>query len=146
MSLNVESSELAPTFGWQMGATSSCINDIANDDFVPILQIESFTQDFNNSESGKHSNDVKNSNTFSVPIIQICESDNNNSNLLSLHDETTHLPLTREIRSSGSDVSLSFFLDSEQMSYVFDDNSFANVNSNISESKRNSMFDLDEES
>lgn len=144
MSLNAED-ELMATFGWEMGATSSCINDIANDNFIPNLQIETFTQNSHTIESRNYNYPVPNPNTFSAPIIHICNSDISNSNLLRPIDEKILLPSKNEIKSVGSDVSLSFFLDSEQIHDRFDDNSFANVNSNLSGSKKNSIFDLNEE-
>lgn len=130
---------------WQMGATSSCINDIANDDFVPILRIEE-----SEPTNGKHTEDVrklslietrKNTFSLSVPAIRTSLSDNSISNLMDTNNETLeqtllHVPVqtatsnSAEMKSSGSDVSISFFLDRENIGDAFDEVNFANVNNN----------------
>lgn len=138
MSPNMESCELSPSYGWQMGATSSCLNDIANDDFLPILHIEPLLDGMNMSESTNYSRQLISSNTLTVPSIHISESGNSNSNILDIFDNNIEtIESTREIKSSGSEISISFFLDREPMSDVFDENNFANVNSDIS---HESMF------
>lgn len=131
-----------------MGATSSCLNDIANDDFVPILRIEECE-----SNNGKHSEDgrklslieIKN-NSLSVPaIIRTSVSDNSISNILDIMDtnnetlEQTLLSIpipANEMKSSGSDVSISFFLDRENVEDAYDEVNFANVNTNLIERKK----------
>lgn len=134
---------------WQMGATSSCINDIANDDFVPILRIEE-----SEPINVKHSDDVRKlslietkKNTLAVPAIRTSRSDNSISNILDLMDTNNetleqtllHVPVqttssnSADLKSSGSDVSISFFLDRENIGDTFDEVNFANVNTNISQ-------------
>lgn len=134
---------------WQMGATSSCINDIANDDFVPILRIEE-----SEPINVKHSEDVRKlslietkKNTLAVPAIRTSRSDNSISNILDLMDTNNetleqtllHVPVqttssnSADLKSSGSDVSISFFLDRENIGDTFDEVNFANVNTNISQ-------------
>lgn len=131
ISLNLNSSDITSYPNeWQMGATSSCINDIANDDFVPILNIEEVSDQ-----------DNKLSNRLTVPAIHESASDHSISNILELFEsknentENSFLAVPTsinptELKSSGSDISISFFLDGEQSSDIYDENSFANVNSN----------------
>lgn len=131
-----------------MGATSSCINDIANDDFVPILRIEETSP-----IKGKHLEDIrklslnetrKNSLSLPVPAIRASHSDNSISNILDLMDTNNeileqtllHVPVQatsngveiKSMKSLGSDVSISFFLDRENIGDVFDEMNFASVN------------------
>lgn len=136
-----------------MGATSSCVNDIANDNFVPILRIEE-----SEPSNRKHLEGVrklsliateKNTQSLSVPVIRTSASDNSISNILDLMDTNNetleqtllHVPIravssnSAEMKSSGSDVSISFFLDRENIDDAFDEVNFANVNTNISEQK-----------
>lgn len=149
MSFQFDTKDKASTYkDWQMGATSSCINDIANDDFVPILRIEE-----SEPTNGKHFEDVRKlslietkRNTLSVPAIRTSLSDNSISNILDLMDTNNetleqtllHVPgqtassTTGEMKSSGSDVSISFFLDRENIGDAFDEVNFANVNTNMS--------------
>lgn len=136
---------------WQMGATSSCINDIANDDFIPILRIEE-----SEPTNGKHFEDVRKlslietkRNALSVPTIRTSLSDNSISNVLDLMDTNNetleqtllHVPVqatsssTGEMKPSGSDVSISFFLDRENIGDAFDEVNFANVNTNMSKNQ-----------
>lgn len=161
--MNLNTSELP---GWRMGATSSCINDIDNDDFVPILNIEEYADENdeakliinNNSSLPQSSNDSR---LLSVPGIRTSASDNSISNMLDfignnneMRESTLSVPLRRtsagELKSSGSDVSISFFLDREQISDIFDENTFANVNTNVldernrKKSSANVTFQLDE--
>lgn len=162
--MNLNTSELP---GWRMGATSSCINDIDNDDFVPILNIEEYANEDdeanliinNKSTMPRSSND---SHLLSVPGIRTSASDNSISNMLDFIGNNNELeenaslsvPLRRtsagELKSSGSDVSISFFLDREQISDIFDENTFANVNTNVldernrKKSNANVTFQLDE--
>lgn len=146
-----------------MGATSSCVNDIANDDFVPILRIDECE-----SSNIKHFEDERKlslneiqKNTLSIPaIIRTSVSDNSISNILDLMDTNNetleqtllHISLQAtsssniEMKSSGSDVSISFFLDRENIGDAFDETNFGNVNTNISEmkiDKCNSEFSLE---
>lgn len=134
-----------------MGATSSCINDIANDDFIPILHIEEEMKE-NNTETGF----VENENMLSIPAIHTSASDNSISNILdflgtndTIENSFHAVPSrTTELKSSGSDVSISLFLDT----YVdaCDENTSANVDTNISSnqnqkrSNSNVCFQLDE--
>lgn len=115
-----------------MGATSSCINDIANDDFIPILHIEEVMKE-NNMETGF----VENENMLSIPATHTSASDKSISNILDFlgTDDTIEnsflaVPLrttsASELKSFGSDVSISFFLG------TCDENTSANVNTNIS--------------
>lgn len=143
MSLNLNSSDITSPYphDWQMGATSSCINDIANDDFVPILNIEE-VPDVDNTDDYA----ITNFNKLSVPSsIHESASDHSISNILDLfeinqtNENVLAVPTSvnpTEMKSSGSDVSISFFLDSEQCSDIYDENSFANVNSNILHRKK----------
>lgn len=148
MPFQFDSKDKASTYmDWQMGATSSCINDIANDDFVPILRIEE-----PEPTNGKHLEDVRKlslietkKNTLSVPVIRTSLSDTSISNILDLMDtnnETLEQTLLRvpvqttssnsgELKSLGSDVSISFFLDRENIDDAFDEVNFANVNTNL---------------
>lgn len=149
--------------GWQMGATSSCINDIANDDFVPILNIEEFAEEENEGAALIiNETRAQSSNMLSVPAIRTSASDNSISNILDFlgtnneMKENTYLSIPRrrpsacELKSSGSDVSISFFLDREQIGDTFDENTFANVNTNVldernrKKSNANVTFQLDE--
>lgn len=157
MSLNLNSSNLTSTYPheWQMGATSSCINDIGNDDFVPIVNIEEVSDEERETSTNE---DVTNYTKLSVPAIHQSVSDHSISNILDLfetnNDNTENSFLTvpatinsTELKSSGSDISISFFLDSEQNSDIYDENSFASVNSNSSHRKKsnsNVSFTLDE--
>lgn len=151
--------------GWQMGATSSCINDIANDDFVPILNIEDYAEEENDGAALLINEDTatpRSSNMLSVPTIRTSASDNSISNILDFLGTNNELkdnsllsvpyrrPSAGELKSSGSDVSISFFLDREQMSDTYDENTFANVNTNVldernrKKSNSNVTFQLDE--
>lgn len=153
--------------GWQMGATSSSINDIANDNFVPILNIEEFTGGDNDEDDegtaliiNENTTITKSSNMLSVPTIRTSASDNSISNVLDFlgtNSENVLLSVpgrrtsAGELKSSGSDVSISFFLDREQMSDTYDENTFANVNTNVldernrKKSNANVTFQLDDE-
>lgn len=134
-----------------MGATSSCLNDIANDDFLPILRIEECK-----SNDGQHLENVRKlslneTGNTSLPVPEICTSvsDNSISNILDLMDTNNdpleqkllHKPIQAtssniaEIKSSGSDVSISFFLDRENIGDAYDEANFANVNTNINQQK-----------
>lgn len=146
MPLQFDSKDRVPTYGWQMGATSSCINDIANDDFIPILRIDE-SEPIN--VPTRHVEDVRKlslietkKNTLSIPVIRTSHSDNSISNILDLMDTNSetleqtllHIPAPTapgEMKSSGSDVSISFFLDRENIGDVFDEVNFANVNTNM---------------
>lgn len=165
--LNFDSSDPKSTYtDWQMGATSSCINDIANDDFVPILRIEEVAEDENKrpsqyADNRKLSVNEVRTNTLSVPTIRTSASDNSISNILDLFDTNKEalekslltVPMQAsstslaEMKSSGSDVSISFFLDRENIGDAYDENDFANVNTNtLSEQKKeksNVQFSLD---
>lgn len=131
---------------WEMGATSSCINDIANDNFVPILRIEE-----SETTNGRHLEDARKlslnetgKNTLSPPVIRTSLSDNSLSNILDLMDTNNetleqtllHVPVQTTsnssvaMKSSGSDVSISFFLDRENIGDAFDEINFASVNNN----------------
>lgn len=137
-----------------MGPTSSCINDIANDDFVPILHIDEITEEDNRSNNVDLTE--VNSKNLSVPVIHTSPSDESISNILDLLDtnneqmEGTLLtvpqqvasPKTSEMRSSGSDVSISFFLDREQNCDPYDEFEFANVNSNILSQQNNELSNV----
>lgn len=161
--MNMNSPELD---GWRMGATSSCINDIANDDFVPILNIEEFA-DEENDETNLIVNEnltiAQSSNMLSVPAIRTSSSDASISNsMLDFIGTNNELkenaslsvphrrPSACELKSSGSDVSISFFLDREQINDMFDEQTFANVNTNLlddrnrKKSNANVTFQLDE--
>lgn len=158
MSLELTSPDTKSTYSeWQMGATSSCINDIANDDFVPILHIEAVSEEENCSMHEVNTSTLPN---LTVPVIHTSASDNSISNILDLLDtknetlEKTLLsvPLqastsSSDMKSSGSDVSISFFLDRENIGEAYDENDFANVNNNLlSEQKKeksNVTFSLD---
>lgn len=141
-----------------MGATSSCINDIANDDFLPILHIEEVFEE-NNRPNNEDSTEV-NSKNLSVPAIHTSPSDDSISNILDLLDneqmegklltvpQQAATTKTSEMRSSGSDVSISFFLDRELSGDPYDEFEFANVNSNVlspqnSEHSNRVKFSLD---
>lgn len=155
--------------GWQMDATSSClntcINDIANDDFVPILNIEEFAEEEEENEGAAlilNETIAQSSNMLSVPGIRTSASDNSISNILDFLGtnnelkENSYLSIPRrrpsacQLKSSGSDVSISFFLDREQIGDTFDENTFANVNTNVidernrKKSNANVTFQLDE--
>lgn len=147
-----------------MGATSSCINDIANDDFIPFLHVEEVHQD---EESRTHfvtrdnlSMTQDDANTLSIPKIQSSTSDNSISNILDFLDTNDKVPMDSflnvpqdpnnifEMKPSRSDVSISFFLDREHISDTFDEQTFANVNADIREQSRkksntNVSFHLD---
>lgn len=145
------------------GATSSCINDIANDDFVPILQIEEVMKDTNNESKIR---DIDDPNMLSIPKIHTSASDSSISNILDFlgnNSETENLflqvPMASKFKSSGSlnsrrnsscgsrkssDVSLSFFLDREHIGDTYDENTFANVNADRKTSNSNLTFQLDE--
>lgn len=102
-----------------MGATSCCINDIANDDFTPILNVDNGHVSF---ESPTKEN--------------LCEEymevkSRSDTNFLKIPNRLEILS-TNTIKTSGSDVSISFFLDSEPIYETYDENAFANVNSNVS--------------
>lgn len=164
MSLNLNSSDISSSYNhaWHMGATSSCINDIANDDFVPILNIDEVSDEENpNSTINKRNYIIPNYNKLSVPAIHESASNHSISNILDFLDtsnENTNgsllaVPLantpinSNEMKSSGSDVSISYFLDREQFNEIYDGNNSASVNSAVpyrKKSNSNVSFKLDE--
>lgn len=137
MSLTLNAPDVSSEYHheWQMGATSSCINDIANDDFIPILNIEDVADEENSAACGMNHNGLP---------LDVKARDS----LLSVPMPNTTTTST-EMKSSGSDVSISFFLDRE-MDDTYDENNFANVNSNSlntpyrKKSNSNVSFKLDE--
>lgn len=159
MSMDLTPPDTKSTYSeWQMGATSSCINDIANDDFVPILHIEAVSEEENSSMHEVNTSTLPIN--LTVPVIHTSASDNSISNILDLLDtknetlEKTLLsvPLqastsNSDMKSSGSDVSISFFLDRENIDEAYDENNFANVNNNLlieqKKEKSNVTFSLD---
>lgn len=154
--MNTNSTEAAEPFeGWTMGATSSCLNDIANDDFAQILHIEGAKDE----EHGTDTDDDKcdydesihnermpmlQSNTLQVPRIRTSLSDSSILSALHFADSTANssnenafltvpsagTPSMSVIKNAGSDVSISFFLDRDDAGEAFDEYTFANVNSN----------------
>lgn len=137
---------------WKMGATSSSINDISNDDFVPFLHIEEVTGDKDDPSRFEDKKDCSvTKNTLSIPVIHTSASDNSISNVLDLLDTNNDnlnstllsIPLqasfagASKIKSSSSDVSISFFLDREHFGVGFDENNFANVNNNMLSDQKN---------
>lgn len=136
-----------------MGPTSSCINDIGNDDFPQILHIEEASDDDEDGKSDSGTLDATpiiqlNSHTLFAPIMRTCASDNSISQILeksngnlnyqfteneyvSLPSTTNELmPPATEMKSAGSDFSISFILDRDNLSENYDENTFANVNTN----------------
>lgn len=151
VSLNTNSTDTTVQFeGWTMGATSSCINDIANDDFAQILHIEEVKgdDDSGTDESVGHAENIPMlKSKLKIPNIRTSVSDNSLSHMLDLAEsivtsnENSFLtipsmgaaataPNMSEMKASGSDVSISFFLDRDDAGEAFDENTFANVNSN----------------
>lgn len=133
------------TLNWKMGATSSNINDIANDDFVPFLNVEEVTREEVDISCFEADQNSVNKNSLSIPVIHTSASDHSISNVLDLLDtnndtlENTLLsvPLqasfanASEMKSSSSDVSISCFLDRENFGNTFDEHDFASVNNNM---------------
>lgn len=98
-----------PFEGWTMGATSSCINDIANDDFAHILHIEEVKNNGNNSETDTDTDEDDSDNkcdyerdmnpnekmpmlkTRKAPILQIPQirTSASNNNILDLESSST---------------------------------------------------------
>lgn len=141
-----------------MGATSSCLNDIANDDFAQILHIEDAKDDVEHDTDTDTDDDkcdydesihnermpMLQSNTLQVPRIRTSHSDSSISCALNYADSTANTsngnacltvaaaPSSMSIiKNAGSDVSISFFLDRDDAGEAFDDEyTFANVNSN----------------
>lgn len=154
-----------------MGATSSCINDIANDDFAHVLHIqEASDHDSEEDDSDLEENAEKVpmisvTNLLNVPQIRTSVSDNSISYVLDPTsdpaDSNKHSFLNvpsanasssaqnlAEMKSSGSDVSISFFLDRDDAGEAFDENTFANVSANTPSRKRsnnNVTFLLDDQ-
>lgn len=149
-----------------MGATSSSINDIGNDDFIPILHIEDMQQDENNPLNliikKTYQNSQNEGKIQPIPKIKTSTSDTSISNkwdLLNSNDTIEEKLLVPEVmtnknifamKSSGSDVSISFFLDRDHINDTYDEQTFANVNANVAyiEQKRkksdsNVTFQLD---
>lgn len=151
-----------PYDGWHIGAASSNINDIANDDFAQILHIDEPKYDdneYDDSENGDSENGENvpmigsSSNSSLSPGIQMLVSDNSTPNLVDLADSNTNQTnptdnsfltvqsnasdATTPMKQSSSDVSISFFLDRDDNNETFDENTFANVNANaLSEQTR----------
>lgn len=134
-----------------MGETSSCINDIANDELIPILHDKEVQRDESVPKcSVDMDNFILSQSKDKVPIvsnISSLESDESPSNDLSLSEFSNNNSLqvpqdeTKKnlfaMKSSGSDVSISFFLDREHIDNVYDDDrNFASVNSNIVKCER----------
>lgn len=118
---------------WQLGAASSCLNDIANDDFPQILRIEEASDD----EDDSHHVPILqlNSKNLDVPQMQMTVSTNSISNILDNAvdcqriDDGTYLDVP-EMKSSASDISISHILDQDSTTENFDEHTFANVNTN----------------
>lgn len=139
-----------------MGATSSNLNDIANDDFVPFIHIEEISEETSTKSNLSNERNSTNTNALLLPSIHTSASDTSISNILDLmenNNSSFDKPLltvpnnANEMKTSGSDVSISFFLDREYSGDGFDENSFANVNTNMlydqKSDKPNVSFSLD---
>lgn len=95
MSLNTNSTDsTVPYDGWHIGAASSNINDIANDDFAQILHIDEPKYDDNEYDDIENGENVpmiaSSSNPLSSPGIQMLVSDNSTPNLVDLADSNTN--------------------------------------------------------
>lgn len=141
-----------------MGATSSCLDDIANDDFAQILHIEDAKDDEHNDtdtddDKCNYDESIHNermpmlqSNTLQVHRIRTSLSDSsisceqicadsianslNENAFLTVPSSSAATPNVSAIKNAGSDVSISFFLDRHDAGETFDEYTFANVNSN----------------
>lgn len=152
-SLKTDSTDAAmPCEGWQMGPSSSCVNDIANDDFLQILHIDE-TSDVDDNIDDENRIERRpiiqiNSNNLHVPQIRTSLSDTSICNLMdsansgvinqARSNQNLSVPYGHRsnsltvpgIRSAPSDVSISLFLD-QHSNEPFDENTFADVNTNL---------------
>lgn len=141
-SLSLNSTDRSTYLKWQMGATSSCMNDIANDDFVPILRIDEYkTANKTHTEDRNLSLNEYEKKNLSVPAIRTSQSDTSISNILDLMDTNNetlnqtllHAPIppsssiNAETKPSRSEISISFFLDRENNDDAPDEGDFANI-------------------
>lgn len=119
---------------WQLGAASSCLNDIGNDDFPQILCIDEATDDEDEDHEDVSINQLSSRN-LDVPQIRVTTSTNSISNIL---DNATDCQRTEDdaylyvagMKPSSSDMSISHILDQDNSTEFFDENTFANVNTN----------------
>lgn len=113
--------------GWKMGDTSSCINDIDNDDFIPIFNIEEIKQNEKISPHSMNGDELK-PQKFVTYSSKFNSLNQNESLAVPLEKEKKNM---HEMKSSGSDVSISFFLDRDYINDIYDEHTFANVNADV---------------
>lgn len=161
VSLKTNSTDITlPVEPEYLGAASSCINDIANDDFPQILNIQPPT-DEDESEDGSDESETapiissrRNSsisNALKVPQIRMTNSDNSISHVLDAADGELSQSVPSDgglfmkigsqrkqslclpvpdMKQASSDVSISHILDRDNGTESFDENNFASVNAN----------------
>lgn len=120
---------------WQLGAASSCLNDIANDDFPQILRIEEATDDEDETDNANLPIIQLNSGKLNLPQMRQTTSTNSISNIL---DNVTDCPRIDDgtyldvpgMKPSASDMSISHILDQDSTTENFDEHTFASVNTN----------------
>lgn len=121
---------------WQLGAASSCLNDIGNDDFPQILHIEEATDDEDEHTYRENLPDIQlNSSALGVPEIKMTTSSISISNILDnvidcQRSEDGAFLDVPEMKPSTSDVSISYILDQDSSIEHYDDTTFADENTN----------------
>lgn len=143
---------------WQLGAASSCLNDIGNDDFPQILRIEEATDSEDEEHEEEHLPIIRvSSRNLNILEMQMTTSSNSISNILDNVDgcqrsEDGAFLDVPTMKPSSSDISISYILDQDSTTDNFDENTFANVNTNAlsapvlkpSSSNTNISFYLDQ--
>lgn len=133
--MNTNTTDTTLPTDWQLGAASSCLNDIGNDDFPQILRIEEATDDEDDYDGENTSTAQLNSKKLNASTMQMTTSTNSISNILDnasdcqCIEDGTYLDVP-EMKSSPSDISISHILDRDSSTECFDENTFANVNTN----------------
>lgn len=135
--MNTNTTDTTLPMDWQLGAASSCLNDIGNDDFPQILRIEEASDDDDDDHEYQQNLPIirLNSRNLDVPEMQMGSSTNSISNILDNAigcqriDDGAYLSVG-EMKPSTSDISISHILDQDSATENFDEHTFANVNTN----------------